>query len=196
MPILKFLESRCWGMAVLVAALVLPAFSPRAQAAFHLWNLSEIYSNSSGSLQFIELSCAVGGQTVLVGQTVNVSNVGATQTNTIALPSNVSGSTAGKTYLIGTAGIQAAGAPAPDVIVPNGFLFAAGGSINFFGTNSGAYTAIPTNGSLARIWTGGDALNSPMNYAGQSGTIVIPEPATLGIAAAACLLRRRRGAAL
>ena len=160
----KLFGARRRGLVLLVAAFAAPAFSPRAQAAFHLWNLNEIYSNSSGSLQFIELSC----------------------------------STANKKYLIGTAGIQAAGAPAPDVIVPNGFLFAAGGFISFFGANSGAYTAIPTNGSLSRTWTGGDAVNSPTNYAGQSGLIVIPEPATLGLATGAvvCLLRRRRGAAL
>src|SRR5204863_6423862 len=31
-----------------------------AQAAFHLWNIREIYTDTSGSLQFVELFCAFG----------------------------------------------------------------------------------------------------------------------------------------
>jgi hypothetical protein len=83
--------------------------------------------------------------------------------------------------LFGTSGIQAAGGPQPDYIIPNGFLFQSGGSISFFGANSGPYTALPTNGLLSRDWTSGtDLLNSPTNYAGQSGVVTpVPEPSTL-----------------
>src|ERR1700730_15559707 len=67
--------------AVLCAATMIP--SP-ARAAFDLWSSQEIYTNSSGSLQFIELTDSrptdtTGFQNFVNGQTINVSNVGATQ---------------------------------------------------------------------------------------------------------------------
>lgn len=152
-----------------------------ARAAFHLWNLQELYSNSSGTLQFIELSTPNNGQTVVGGKSISVSNIGASLTNSFTIPANIAAPTAGKTLLFGTAGIQAAGGPAPDYILPNGFLFTAGGSINFFGANSGAYTALPTNGSASRIWStgGNNTINSPRNYAGQTGVVVVPEPTSM-----------------
>jgi hypothetical protein len=165
-----------------------------ANAAFHLWNLNEIYTNSSGTLQFIELTTTFGGQQFVAGQQIQVHNLPNTITNSLTLTSNAPGDSTNHSYLIGTAGIQAAGAPAPDFIMPNGFLFSAGGTINFFGSNSGPYTALPTDGDLSRTWTGGNAVNSPKNFAGTTGHIV-PEPATiflLLVAGGAGLLRRRR----
>jgi hypothetical protein len=83
--------------------------------------------------------------------------------------------------LFGTAGIQAAGGPAPDYIIPNGFLFSAGGSISFFGQNSGTYTALPTDGMLARLWDAGNVANSATNYSGQTGSVAVPEPTTMAL---------------
>jgi len=178
-----------------------------ARAAFHLWSIQEVYTNSSGTLQFIELvdspaSDPFGFQNSVNFQSINVSNLAGTQTNPYTVPASptLAGNTLGHTLLFGTSGIQAAGAPAPDFTIPNGFLFSAGGTINFFGQNSGPYSA-PTDGILSRTWNGGDAINSPMNYAGQTGTIVpVPEPALILSPVAAgfggvCLwLRRRRTA--
>ncbi len=166
----------CWA-AIFVATL---AITPRANAIFHFWNLQEIYSNSSGTLQFIELQTTFGSQQFVGGQTINVSNIGNTITNMLTLPSNLPGDSANHTFLIGTSGIQAAGGPAPDFIMPNGFLFTAGGSINYFGQGSGPYTALPTDGTMSRIWGGGNNLiNSPQNFAFQTGTVVVPEPTTM-----------------
>jgi hypothetical protein len=96
--------------------------------------------------------------------------------------------------LLGTAGLQAAGGPVPDYIIPNNFLFAAGGSISFFNA-SGPYTALPTDGVNSRTWGNGNALNSPQNYAGQIGFVNIPEPAFVSLLAGGMLLalfRRRK----
>ena len=152
-----------------------------ARAAFHLWNLQELYSNSSGTLQFIELFTTSNTQTNFsVVRSITVSNVGATLTNTFNLPTGTLAPTANKSLLFGTAGLQAAGGPAPNYIIPNGFLFPAGGSITFFGANSGAYAALPTNGTASRIWAGGNnTINSPTNFAGQTGVVVIPEPTSI-----------------
>jgi len=155
------------------------AASP-VQAAFHLWNLQEIYTDSSGSLQFIELFCPFSGQTFTSGQQISVSD--GTTTHTFTITSNLSSDSANHAWLFGTATIHAAGAPTPDYIIPNNFLFSAGGTISFFGANGGAYSSLPTDGSNSRTWGNGNAVNSPQNFAGQSGVISVPEPA------AGCLL--------
>ena len=160
-----------------VACIALMLSATPSKAAFHLWNLQELYSDSTGSLQFIELFTTFDSQQFVGGQQISVSNVGNTLTNTFTLPSNLPSSSSGKSFLFGTAGLQAAGGPAPDFIIPNNFLFTAGGLISFFGTNSGSYTALPTDGTASRIWGGStnNATNSPRNFAGQTGTVV-PEP--------------------
>ncbi len=166
----------CWA-AVFVATM---AFTPRAQALQHFWSLQEIYSNNTGTLQFIELQTAFGSQQFVGGFSINSSNIGNTQTNMFTIPTNLPSDSANHTFLIATAGVQAAGGPAPDYIMPNGFLFTAGGTLNFFGTNSGPYTALPIDGTMSRIWGGGNNLvNSPRNFAFQTGTVVVPEPTTM-----------------
>ncbi|HEV2971173.1 MAG TPA: autotransporter-associated beta strand repeat-containing protein [Pirellulales bacterium] len=158
--------------AVVVGSLTI---APTARAAFHLWNISELYTNSSGTLQFIELSTTASGQSFVGGHSIQIT-FGSTHTFTI--PSNLptSPDTTNREFLIGTAGIQAAGAPAPDFIMPNGFLFSGGGSIAFFGANSGTYTALPTDGTMARLFTGGtNIVNNPQNFAGQTGKVVVAD---------------------
>jgi hypothetical protein len=188
-------------IAVFFASLM---FAQPAQAAFHLWSLQQIYTNNTGTLQFIELSTQFSGQPFVGGQQIQVSNTGATQTHTFTIPSNLpfSPDTANRTFLIGTAGLHAAGGPAPDYpTLPNNFLFSGGGTISFFGANSGPYNALPTDGTLSRTFVGGgNAVNSPKNFAGQVGRVVIPEPGTFALLAIGavsslvCLFMRRRAA--
>jgi serralysin len=189
-----------WWAAALFAMMLAPMPAP---AAFHLWQLNEIYTNNTGTLQFIEMKNANNFENFVANQQIKVSNVGATQTNTFTIPStgNLPGDTINKSLLFGTSGLQAAGGPAPDFIIPDGFLFSGGGTINFFGLNSGPYTAMPTDGVLSRTWTGGDAPNTPTNYAGVTG-FVVPEPTTMvltplavGLFGAYRVLTRRRQSA-
>lgn len=172
----------CAVSLAVCATTILPA-----RAAFHLWSIQEVYSDSSGSLQFIELVDNFGAQNFVNGQSMTIQNVGATQTHTFTIPGNpLGGSTFAHTLLLGTAGLQAAGGPAPDYIIPNGFLFTAGGSISFWGLNSGAYGALPTDGSLSLTWANGtDAANSPQNFAGQTGMVTVPEPGCASLLLAA-----------
>jgi hypothetical protein len=140
-----------------------------AHANFHLWGIQEVYSNSSGTLQFIELVDQFGGQNDIgfgaQFSPLQVTNSSATQTNTANIPPGdvTPGNSLNHMLLFGTSGIHAAGGPTPDYIIPNNFLFTSGGSISFFGYNGGAYTALPTDGLLSRTWNGGNALNSPTN---------------------------------
>lgn len=178
--------------SVLAGAAILAAAS-NTQAAFHLWNIREIYSNNSGTLQFIEMFTASSSQQFVGGQQIQVTS-GAT-THIFTLPQNLPGDTLNHAMLFGTAGLQAAGAPTPNFIIPDGFLFTGGGTITFFGANGGAYTALPTDGVNSRTWGGGNAVNSPQNFAGQVGFVNVPEPtlpAMLGCIGAALLFMARK----
>ena len=169
--------SCCCVMSLAAVMLTSPA-----QAGFHLWSIREVYTDASGTLQFIELATSFGGQVFVNGQTVSVVNVGGTQTHNFTIPgSSLSGNTANQALLFGTAGLQAAGGPAPDYIIPDNFLFPAGGTINFFGQGSGPYSALPTDGVNSRTWAGGNASNTPQNYAGSTGFVTAPEPAAFSV---------------
>ncbi len=179
-----------------------------ARAGFHLWQVRELYSNSSGTLQFIELFTTSNTQTNFsVVRSIAVSDVNGLGTKTFNLPIATLAPTANKTILFGTAGLQAAGGPAPDHIIPNNFLFTAGGRINLFNTAaiSGNYTALPTDGVQSRVFspaginnTPSNAPNSPTNFAGQNGVVVVPEPTSILLVSLAMggfyTLARRRNA--
>ena len=168
-----------WLCAV---ALVVSAGS--ARATFHLWQLNEIYSNSDGTVQFIELITGSSDQQFLSGYTITSSQ--GTTTQVFAFPSDLPGNTFTKTFLIGTTGFAALGLVTPDYIVPNGFLFTTNGSVNFAGVGSVSWIALPVDGVNSIDRFGGTATNSPKNFAGQTATIsagtapVSPSPTVPG----------------
>jgi hypothetical protein len=149
-----------------IALLVFPGVT---RASFHLWQLNEIYSNADGTVQFIELSTAFGGQQFLAGHTMT-SSQGAT-THSFTFPSDLPGDSAGKTFLVGTTGFAALGVVAPDYIVPNGFLFTTNGNVNFAGVDSVSWAALPVDGTFSIDRSGVTAINSPKNFAGATGSV-------------------------
>src|SRR5436190_3664549 len=54
--------------------------APRAQAAFHLWQAKEIFTNSTGSVQFIELHDNFGGENSVTGFTLTSNSDGVIKT--------------------------------------------------------------------------------------------------------------------
>src|SRR3954469_7188542 len=108
----------------LFAVVALPA-----SATFHLWAMSELYSNADGSVQFLEMRAITGAQEFVAGHTLR-STSGAV-THRFTVPSNLDGDSGGRTMLFGTQGFAALGVVTPDFIVPNGFFFQAGGSIDW-----------------------------------------------------------------
>ena len=156
-----------------LAALLLLLAAPFAHAVFHLWTIDEIYSNADGTVQFLELRSLTGGQQ-FVGQHQLTSSSGG-QTRTFTFPSDLPGDSGNRRMLIGTQGFAALGVVAPDYVVPNGFFFQGGGTVNFAGADIWNHGALPTNGTLSLLRDGSTATNSPRNFMGQTGTIV---PAT------------------
>lgn len=169
------LRSLCKS-AVLVV--VFTVFVSPAQATFHLWAFQEIFSNADGTVQFIELFTVVDGQEFASGEMFR-STQGAS-VNTFTFTSNTPSLTSNHHLLIATAGFAALpGVPTPDFIIPDGFLFSPDGlleNLALLGPSLG-YTNLPIDGVLSLAGDGvTTAVNSPTNFNGDTGTVVLPVP--------------------
>lgn len=155
------------------AAVFLAGFSLTdcAFASFHLYRINELYSNADGSIQFIELTVGnFSGESFWAGQRISASQGGASHSFTF--PDNLpSTATANTSVLIATQGFANLGIMTPNFIVPAGFLFTGGGTVNFADVDSMTYAALPTGSNLSLNRDGSSGVNSPKNFAGISGTI-------------------------
>ncbi len=162
-------------IAFLVALLPASLAAPRADASFHLVNVSEVYTNGDGSVQYVELKALAAGQTVLGSTRLVAYNADSTQIDILKdFTANYSWTT-NQTMLLATAAFQDTAGFAPDFVIPNGVFFPDGrvgfnrdpaspGAVvidgvaygNYTGANTGYGTpasALPTDGtfSLTRI---------------------------------------------
>ena len=159
------------GTIALIVAGSLGATS--AQAGHHSWDITELYSNSSGSVQYVELFCPVNGEAGLGPFTLT------STTNTLNFVTNLSsGFTANTWVLCATSNFSSlAGGIPPDYVIPANFFPTAGGTINYAGgADIWNYGAVPTSGILALQRNGSNATNSPRNFAGQSGSVNLGTP--------------------
>ena len=190
--------------AVIVSCLVVVTIAAPARATFHLWTLSELYSNTSGSTQFIELFTNAAGQEFF-GPPSNAqlisTNLGGTITKTYTFPSHSPSPTNGHSLLIATPGFDSQAGVTPDYVLDtSNFLFTDGGNLklNDFATGgfesafSFNYGPLPTNGtdSLDPV---NSVVNSPTNYNGVTGFVPEPATATLLLVALWALLFCRFG---
>jgi serralysin len=162
----------------------------------HLWHFTEAYSNSSGSVQFIEMHTDAPGEFFIQGLSVRSNG------NTFVFPSNLSGSTtAEKRLLLATAGFASLpGGVQPDFTIPANFFSPFGDTLvfNAFGdVDSFTFTStqFPRDGVLSlNAETRVLAPNSPTNFAGTTGHVTVPEPAGAALVAGtllALVIRRR-----
>lgn len=169
--------------AGLVLAALLVAGAP-ASAKNHLWKFTEVYSNADGTIQFIEMQECCGSNVETQMASADLVSNG----NAYTFPNNLVGPTAHTWILIATAGFAALpGAPTPDYIMPDGFFDPAGDTLRYrFGTDIVTLDPgeLPTDGvhSLERVGFSGSnfgvAVNSPINFAGDSGSVSIPAVST------------------
>jgi hypothetical protein len=152
-------------MRAILGALAALLLSVPASATFHLWQMSELYSNASGTVQFLELSALSGGQQFVAGHVLTAGG------NSFTFPSNLPGDSQGRRMLVGTQAFAALNIVAPDYIVPNNFFPVGGGTVNFAEfADVWNYGPLP-GGTLSLGRSGATATNSPMNFAGQTGTV-------------------------
>jgi len=139
-----------------------------AHAGHHSWDFTEVFSNSDGTVQYIEMFCPNNGETGLGPFTITAG------ANTFNFVTNLSGTTANTWVLIATSNFGAlSGAVTPDYILPSGSFFStAGGTLTYAGgADTWAYGAVPTDGVNALQRNGSSATNSPTNFAGASGSV-------------------------
>lgn len=148
--------------------------------SFHLYRFTELYSDASGTLQFIELAVGnASGESFWAGVTLTSTRAGVSHSYTF--PTNLpSTATANTTVLIATAGFAERAGVTPDFVVPDGFLFAAGGTLNFGGADVFSHAALPADGAHSLLRNGGTGVATPKNFAGQSGRLLATLTGTAG----------------
>lgn len=165
--------------AVAVFALAALVASTPSRASFHTYQINEIYSNADGTLQFIELKEAfgAGGQNFLRG--LSITSGSGANTKSFTFPNNLpSSNTGGTSVLIATEGFAQLGLVTPDYIVPNNFIAAPAGRINYANVDTVSYFSLPTDGSTSINREAVPQQNSPTNFAGKSGSIPGATPVT------------------
>ncbi len=168
----------------------------QAQASFHTWKISEIYSSADGSVQFIELHESLGfdGQEFLAGHFIQC--VSGSETNTFIFPTDLpSSTTANKDFVIGTANLSTVpGGVVPDYVLTNAvpFLFAGSGTIQYAGVDTVAYMNLPSDGVAALARSGSSMVfaptNSVTNFSGASNSVVPVRFSSVTVSGASILL--------
>jgi serralysin len=190
-------------MGSTLPALVLLLVPFSAGAAFHRWKITEVYSNASGSVQYVEFYDLFSSEHLLAGHTLQSTTNPTTFTFSSNLPSS---STANQHMLVATPGFASLpGAVTPDYTLSAWNFFAtAADTLNFaagFDTITWTADQLPTDGidALHEDYDGTNrhtGPNTPTNFAGQQGSL--PEPSEwlgllVGTAAVLALTPRRAG---
>jgi serralysin len=166
-----------------------------AKATFHLWQIHEVYSDPAGNVQFVELLQFTGtdDEDEFAGKVFKSDlNVFTFATN---LPSE---ETANKLLLLGSTSYAALpGVPKPDYTLPDHFFNPAGDKLDYAGVDNFSFATLPGDGIHSLNRDGSTGINSPTNFAGDTGSIggaVVPLPSGLlmGITAGPALFLIRR----
>jgi hypothetical protein len=180
------------ALAFLLLVTTVPAV---CQASFHLWKFDEVFSNPSGTVQFIEMVDAFSGEEFVGGMQLK------SNSNTFTVPANLpSASTANHHMLFATAGFGSLpNGVTPDYIIPASFFNPSGDTLDWAGGfDHQTFGAVPTDGVMSVAIPGGSTqTNSPTNFAGSSGSVSLAAPEPLAstlmlMALPAFWLRRRR----
>jgi hypothetical protein len=152
-------------------AVVLVALSSLTAADNHKWEIREIFSSADETVQFIELFDADKDEHNLAGMTLTTASG-----SLFVFPSNLpSSATENRRLLLATAAFAAIpGAPAPDYVIPAGFLDRTGDTLTYTSTpDSVVFGALPIDGVTSITDTLAQVPNSPTNFGNVSGSILL-----------------------
>jgi hypothetical protein len=179
---------------------------PTAPVNSHLWVVNELFSSADGTVQFIEMRecCGSTFENSLANKKIFSDATGHQYT----FPANVPGNTAHRSLLLATASFAVLpGAPTPDFVIPENFFSTTADTIRWhiYPDATLSFTAgqLPLDGLRSFNRGTGTQINSPQNYAGQSGSVNVAAPvpgmpvgwvvalvAVVGLAGLAMLLPR------
>ena len=176
------------GWCRVLVAVALAATAVEANATFHTFRIQELFSDSSGAIQYIVLHEAEGmdGQNLLAGHPLTSTHLASTKM--YVFPNDLPGGscsysgcspspTANKDVLIATQGFAALGLVTPDYVVPDGFLAINGGTVNYAGVDQVTYAALPSDGVHAIDRNGAIIQNLATDFAGKSASVpAAPSP--------------------
>lgn len=166
---------------------VAPATAPEPNrtATFHTFDIEEVFSNGDGSVQFIELREADG----VDGINQFAGNRLTTNANVLTYPTDLpETTTANRFVLIATASFTTLpGAVTPDYIMPQQFFetrddtisiveTATDVTVDTFAFGSGVSLPLPSDGVLSLHRDGTTGVNSPTNFAGETGSVNAAPP--------------------
>jgi hypothetical protein len=145
-----------------------------AHAAFHLFRIDQIYSNSDGSVQYIVIreSTGTNGENFWAGNLLRTTNA-AGVVKSFQFPSNLpSSNTASRSVLIATPGFAAMNLITPDFTIPARFVPTDGGTLDYAsGTDRINLPPLPTDGATAIDRNGTPVPGTPKNFSNATGTM-------------------------
>jgi len=158
---------------IVTSIVALFIFTQQVQAV-EAWKITEIFSNTDGTVQYIKLSTTSDNQQGLSGRTLRALNAAGAVGQTFTFPSSLSSAqTANKSVLIGTVAFSGFTQLHVDYQLPSGFLFTEGGSVQLVDIDSLTYqrAQLPRNGVQALRSDGAPVTANPVNFAGQTVTV-------------------------
>lgn len=159
------------GLTTAIILLVVLIFLP-VHADHHMWQFSHIYSNASGSIQYIEMWSPASGQLQLKNQTVTSTAAGTTQV--FVFDENLLGETANASLLLATSGFSVLTGLEPDFIIPERFVPLPGGRLEF-ADNADSWVVrrevLPLNGKQALNRAGAAVVSRPLNFSGLTAAL-------------------------
>jgi hypothetical protein len=158
-----------------IAASASAILTAMQSTAFFEWRFSEFFSNSDGSVQFIELESQGADEGQASGAQIHSLSTGMTLT----LTQNLSGSTLNKKLLLATAGFgslpNSVPPDFPATPLPANFFDPSGDTVSLLhhGTiDSRTFPYVPTDGIKSRHYPSDiKATNSPTNFGGFTGAV-------------------------
>ena len=160
-----------WFVAA-IAALV-PTL---ASAVFHTFVVDQVYSNATGTIQFVVLreAFSANGQHLFEGQ--NLRSGQGSNVQSYRIPTNLpSNATANRRVLFATQAFADLGIVTPDYIIPEQFVPRPGGFVDFASVSRLTYANLPDDGVNAIGLNGQPRSNVATNFAGSSGSVTVAQ---------------------
>jgi hypothetical protein len=182
------------------AAAILMAANTHARASFHLWKFDQVYSDATGTRQFIEMSCDIGGQQFFFsdaggpfGPARIISSAGTfVFPHDLPMPADIGHDTDGQHLLLATSGFSPFGVKA-DFELPEHFFSTSADGLKFTPNDPAIvldvmnWFSLPTDGKTSLHQLPGSTFQetreaTAANFGGAPTTLVpLPTSVTMGL---------------